>query len=293
MKPRVTFVNSSLTAEEKKVVPGGPGYQWRMMKLRRLYEQAEEQSRSIEDVAMERYGNLEDFNAAVEEKRYLDEKEARRKSRHGGSDANSSASTGMRTPDTRGGTPARRMVFNDDTRPTSRQGFRRPGEEAGTSTPSARVDALRREGGGGKFGTPASATPIPSVFTPQALTRGVSGETVPRTKNDSVMTIEQLNRLQAKVLRAKLSDDPDAEALEEHYERERGKFDEAGGAAAAEETGPSNIRTTEDGKQVQVEVLPTLDGRGHLYDVGGGKEDDPARKGKRKKEPKVGEGRQD
>ena len=28
---------------EKKTLPGGPGYQWRMMKLRRLHEQAEEQ----------------------------------------------------------------------------------------------------------------------------------------------------------------------------------------------------------------------------------------------------------
>lgn len=29
--------------KEKKVVPGGPGSQWRMMKLKRLFEQAEEQ----------------------------------------------------------------------------------------------------------------------------------------------------------------------------------------------------------------------------------------------------------
>ena len=29
--------------EKKKVAPGGSGYQWRMMKLKRLYEQAEEQ----------------------------------------------------------------------------------------------------------------------------------------------------------------------------------------------------------------------------------------------------------
>jgi hypothetical protein len=29
--------------ESKKIVPGGPGSSWRMMKLRRLYEQAEEQ----------------------------------------------------------------------------------------------------------------------------------------------------------------------------------------------------------------------------------------------------------
>ena len=31
------------TVVEKKVVPGGPGFQWRMMKLKRLHEQAEEQ----------------------------------------------------------------------------------------------------------------------------------------------------------------------------------------------------------------------------------------------------------
>jgi hypothetical protein len=29
--------------EKAKVQPGGPGFQWRMMKLKRLYEQAEEQ----------------------------------------------------------------------------------------------------------------------------------------------------------------------------------------------------------------------------------------------------------
>ena len=29
--------------KEKKAVPGAPGYQWRMMKLKRLNEQAEEQ----------------------------------------------------------------------------------------------------------------------------------------------------------------------------------------------------------------------------------------------------------
>ena len=31
------------TEGKKKIVPGGPGHQWRMMKLKRLYEQAEEQ----------------------------------------------------------------------------------------------------------------------------------------------------------------------------------------------------------------------------------------------------------
>ena len=34
---------SEYEVKEKKAEPGGPGHQWRMMKLKRLYEQAEEQ----------------------------------------------------------------------------------------------------------------------------------------------------------------------------------------------------------------------------------------------------------
>ena len=34
---------SEYEVKEKKVIPGAPGHQWRMMKLKRLYEQAEEQ----------------------------------------------------------------------------------------------------------------------------------------------------------------------------------------------------------------------------------------------------------
>ncbi len=268
--------------------PGGPGYQWRMMKLKRLYEQAEEQGKAVEDIALERYVSMEEFREAVEERRVLDEREAKRKARRGGSDTGYSSSSGVRTPDARGGTPARRFIFNDESRPSSRQGFRRPGDER-DSTPSGRVDALRREGGGakptGQFGTPAGATPIPSVFTPQALTRGPSGEDVPRSSHDGqpVMTIEQLNRLQAKVLRAKLTEDPDAEALEEQYDRERARFDDSNVSA-----GPSGaLRTDEKGNTVEVAVLPTLDGQGKLYDVGLGKEDETPHGKRRKKEPKV------
>ncbi|TXT07480.1 hypothetical protein VHUM_03200 [Vanrija humicola] len=280
--------------EEKKIVPGGPGYQWRMMKLRRLYEQAEEQGRTVEDVALERYGSLDDFNEALEERRVLDEREERRRGR-GRQGNDSGPSSGQRTPDNR------RFVFNnpsDDSRPSSRQGFRRPGEDlrdgggAQTPTGAARVDALKRQESGGvpTRGTPLKgATPIPSVFTPQALTRGASGE--PRSSaaghpdGRPVMTIEQLNRLQAKVLRAKLTDDADAEALEEQYDRERARAIEAGEGSTA--TG-GLTREDADGNQVRIEVLPTLDGHGRLYDVGHGKEDEVQRKanGRKKKDPK-------
>lgn len=46
MRPRVSALDREISwanIAEKKVTPGGPGHQWRMMKLKRLYEQAEEQ----------------------------------------------------------------------------------------------------------------------------------------------------------------------------------------------------------------------------------------------------------
>ncbi|KAK6905425.1 hypothetical protein I203_106254 [Kwoniella mangroviensis CBS 8507] len=323
---------------EKKITPGGPGYQWRMMKLKRLYEQAEEQNREVEDVALERYGNLEDFQAALEERRILDEKEARRRSRRGqpGSDGFSTpggGSSGFRTPDTTN----RRFMFTNpsggeelgSSRPSSRSGFRRPqgqGEENDFQTPSGsgggRIDELRRrESGtnvnvtpGGKERAigftsqqPKVSTPIPSVFTPTSLTRSASGypfnstaeggggavENPDPTSSKPPLTTEQLNKLQARVIRAKLMDEPNAVSLEEEYERERTKSERAkenGGAGLWQgSTDPSGLqgqfgRTDGKGNQVEVQMLPTLDGRGKLYDVGLGASDEgELRPGNRRK----------
>jgi hypothetical protein len=112
------------------------------------------------------------------------------------------------------------------------------------------------------------------------------------------MSIEALNKLQAKVLRAKLMDDPDAEALEEHYETERARAAEGGGDQGgggmwtgdeSGQQGQLGRRVDDSGRAVEVQVLPTLDGRGKLYDVGLGREDAAdARPGnKRKKQEKV------
>jgi hypothetical protein len=104
-------------------------------------------------------------------------------------------------------------------------------------------------------------------------------------------TTEELNRLQAKVLRAKLMGEPNAEELEAEYERER-DLSLAGGvsgglwAGAAEGVQGQMGRVDEEGNRIEVQMLPTLDGRGQLYDVGTGKEDDVAqRPGNRRKKP--------
>jgi hypothetical protein len=68
--------------------------------------------------------------------------------------------------------------------------------------------------------------------------------------------------------------DPNADRLEKEYEAESRRAQGIG---------------SESGVRTKVEMLPTLDARGRLYDVGrGGKDEDTTMPGnRRKKEPKV------
>lgn len=51
---------------------GDAGAQWRMTKLKGIYRAAQESGRSVEDIAMEKYGDLRDFDDAREEEVELD-----------------------------------------------------------------------------------------------------------------------------------------------------------------------------------------------------------------------------
>ncbi|KAF2018786.1 hypothetical protein BU24DRAFT_447418 [Aaosphaeria arxii CBS 175.79] len=53
---------------------GDAGSQWRMMKLKGIYRAAEETNRSVEEVALEKYGDLQDFDDAREEEIEMDRK---------------------------------------------------------------------------------------------------------------------------------------------------------------------------------------------------------------------------
>lgn len=57
---------------EVSYIFGDSGSSWRMTKLKAVYRQAEESGRSVDDVAIERYGDLRDFDDAREEEREMD-----------------------------------------------------------------------------------------------------------------------------------------------------------------------------------------------------------------------------
>ncbi|KIK80993.1 hypothetical protein PAXRUDRAFT_15491 [Paxillus rubicundulus Ve08.2h10] len=250
------------------ITPGGPGSSWRMMRLRRVYETAEEDHRPVEEVALERFGTLRAFEEAKEERRILGERAHQR----GGPGAQKLASQKNNGRDTEGD---KRFMFTDigasgaSSRSSS---FRRPAttNDSVPATPSTsssnkvrvdrRLDSLRLPS---QAASPLaqSHTPIPSVMTPS-----VAGVSTSRAISPS-----SLNKLQAKVLRAKLTNAPNAAELEREYEEEARKA-----YGGPEE---SVVRT-------RIEVLPTLDAHGRLYDVGHGKSDAEPLQGNRKKKEK-------
>lgn len=164
-------------------------------------------------------------------------------------------------------------------RPGSRAGFRRPGEDPSETRPS--VDAASSSTGGNRvdhlrgatsssFSRPTSApsTPIPSVLPPTFHR--------PSTSDKPPLSPSSLNKLQAGVLKARLMGSDDADALEKEYEAERERSRTSGGRTAGVEK-----------EGVRTEMMPTLDGMGRLYDVGKGEEEVKILPGNRKKKEKV------
>ena len=261
-----------------------------MMKLKRVYETATDENKPVEEVALERYGSLEAFEEAKEERRILDEQDGRRTGR-GGFSSPDKDEFGRDIRRDGGDSEKRgreeRFMFTDvgGSGSSSRSSsFRRPGQSApstpspGTSStplPHKRLDSLRLPSQVGKSPLSASHTPIPSVMTPPARSRD----------NDKPsLNQSELNKLQAKVLRAKLMGSSEAARLEKEYEEESRRASSGYLVSSNQEEHDSRGRRIEK----KVEVLPTLDGRGRLYDVGtGGGSDSPVPGNRKKKEEKV------
>ncbi|KAI6147355.1 CwfJ C-terminus 1-domain-containing protein-like protein [Pisolithus tinctorius] len=239
-------VVASAPPPPKSITPGGPGSSW-------------QENRPVEEVALERF-------EAKEERRILDEREGRRSAQRGGGQKDKG-----KARDVKG---EQRFIFTDigasgaSSRSSS---FRRPGSTNG-NTPATPSPAPQNPPASRQFDSlrlPSQAaspfqqshTPIPTVMAPSVAA-------VPTSRP---MSPSSLNKLQAKVLRAKLMNAPNAEQLEREYEEELRR--------ANGEPGEPVVRT-------KVEVLPTLDARGKLYDVGRGENDATLPPGNRKKKEK-------
>ncbi|GJJ15693.1 hypothetical protein Clacol_009971 [Clathrus columnatus] len=189
-------------------------------------ETADEENRSVEDVALDRFGSLEAFEEAKEERRVLDEREGRR------------ASLGKRDHEAKAKSQTNQQYMFSD---------------VGTSALVGR-----------------SVIPGDSSFYLNTYTDSYE---LPARISKLRTSTSELNKLQAKVLKAKLMGSPNATQLEKEYELARAHH--------------SGVTENETGEKVKVEVLPTLDARGRLYDVGQGKNDQPILPGNKKKKEKV------
>jgi hypothetical protein len=242
------------------------------MRLRRVYEAAEEEGRPVEEIAIDRFGSLQAYEEAKEERRVLDEREGkrgRRDTQQTGSQSGARGAPGSGV----------RYMFTDDggSGASSRSAsFRRPNLDRGSSGPSTPSPApVMGKRAPGTLRVPSHlGTPIPSVMTPPASLARV---TTTRTMNKKrALSPSSLNKLQAKVLRAKLMGGADAATLEKEYEDEMRRRNGDG-------DGSDEERVT-----TKVEVLPSMDGQGRLYDTGKGRDDDTrVLPGNRKKKEKV------
>lgn len=181
---------------------GAPGHKWRMMKLRRTYEIAEQSGVPLEQVAVERYGSMDAFDEARREHQYLED-------------------TGRSSKDA---------------------------PPSGTSTPRSGSHVFRRPGVASSAASATSRTSTPevtSVRIPTALPQAP----VPNTEATAAPSLSELNRLEAKALRAEMMNQPDAPALRTELEKARQALE----GSAPRET---------------VEVVPVIDGYGRMYDVG-------------------------
>lgn len=203
------MLNPDSTAPEPVPAPreaqyGAPGHKWRMMKLRRTYEIAEQSGVPVEQVALERYGSMDAFDEARRERQFLED----------------------------AGTPT--------------------GDASKASAPPA------RSSNASVFRRPAPSPmerPSPSVATEQTPTQdsvripSVLPRAAAPSNDQPSLSLTDLNKLEAKALRAEMANRPDAPAL-------RAELDKAKAAASSQST------------QGTVEALPVLDGYGRMYDLG-------------------------
>ncbi|KAL1624393.1 Pre-mRNA-splicing factor cwf19 [Neofusicoccum ribis] len=142
---------------------GDNGSQWRMTKLKNVYREANESGRSVDDVALERYGSLRDFDDAREEEVEID----------------------------------RRATYGRD--------------YVGKEKPSGELYQERKMKAGVRRESAQSAGEVPELPQGQIIQEKAPPATT------AVLDATSLNKLRAKMMKAKLKGGPEAAKLEAEY----------------------------------------------------------------------------
>ncbi|KAI8982000.1 CwfJ C-terminus 1-domain-containing protein-like protein [Mycotypha africana] len=227
--------------EKRKIKFGDAGSNWRMMKLKRTIEQAEEEKRPLNEVGIERYGSMEKFQEALDEKEYLNSlKKGRRYIDNRSSHADGKRDERSNESSRRG--DSRRYMFTDTDATT--KSFKRP--EPFRSAP--RIPASDKPS---VSTIPAAATATSTPVPAQSALPAASTETA--ADNTAPLTRDQLNKLNSKVMKARLMNSSNLEALEKEYQEELQKYERAQRGEIPPNKG-------------DVTILPTIDSQGRMYD---------------------------
>ncbi|KAI8328978.1 CwfJ C-terminus 1-domain-containing protein-like protein [Chlamydoabsidia padenii] len=252
--------------EEKKstIKFGDAGSNWRMMKLKRVIEQAEDEGRSVKEVGLERYGSKEKLQEALDERDYLDQ----RKSRHG------DRSSSSRQQGDRGS--SRKYMFADTDKKSSQNQFRRPPQsssyqstrhsndqqdsesrrEKRTRVSSPSPDRVQRA----RLDSPSKSTNTPPACNaPLIITSHQTPTPLPSVSAISaepILTRDELNKLNSKIMKARLMGNEDsAVELEKEYKKQVARFEAAPDDYNEQATNENNVT-----------MLPTVDSEGKLYE---------------------------
>ncbi|KAJ3333907.1 hypothetical protein HDU76_001388 [Blyttiomyces sp. JEL0837] len=267
-QPQQGQQEAQTASKKRKFEFGDAGSSWRMMKLRRVYEIAESEGRKVEDVAMERYGSMEDFNEAKDEKEFIDGRSKRGGSgRDGDRDRRDHGSHQreryirqgeFKRPQERGSQSDDVDEFGRTRRPdTKGNGVEQRGSERNQDKGKGKEPEQDKERDKGKGNATFS---IPTIPTPTAADYDES--------DGPILSVEELNKMNSKLLKAKLMGMAEDPELRARYEREKSR---------AENAAPR-------GGQNNTIVVSSINSRGELQDIGSGQQE-KVLPGNRKKKP--------
>ncbi|KAG0260367.1 hypothetical protein DFQ27_003591 [Actinomortierella ambigua] len=271
--------------EKKSYTIGDAGSNWRMTKLRRVLETAAEEGVSPQVIGIERYGSLEKFNEAMEERRELDRRKAERDNRRNdrGRDDDRRDRNRDRNRDrdqARRGRDSDRDSGRDSPMSTSTGGGRHSAYSSAASSPFHRPmepherqeKELARRAMEKDRERKTTATPIPSPFATivsspivhhpsspdQQAESSSSNVPLPSSLSSAVLSQDALNKLKAKALRAKLMGTPDADKLEKEYEAAEKAAKEAAANPRPPQQPGEQQHNQRQQQQSQVVVISTL-----------------------------------